>query len=86
MPDKQLTPIHEAIKYLQSIEKAGVQLAFKQGIKVSIEKLQALLPTEKEFAKDAWDTGVNFSLEQMDSAVKRHKEPDFNTFYKQYVP
>lgn len=89
--EKKLTPIQQAVELLQkemhtSKHLTETQFFHNDSIEACIEHVKSLLPVEKEFAKDMWDSGTKFSLEQMDNAVKKYKEPDFTTFYKQFEP
>lgn len=80
MRDKKLTPIQEAIQSLTEDSKkvygdGDYYNGIDRGYQNAIDKLQSLLPTEKEFAREFFNDGNNLG-----GLVK------FEDSFKQYEP
>lgn len=99
MPDKQLTPIQQAIKEIdswlawcsgkRSTNEINDAIEGKEAVCMDLRNhLESLLPTEKQFAKDVFDKGENFGIHYTISQETEinPKYPDFTTFYKQFEP
>lgn len=87
---KKLSPIQEAIKFwnerYKEAKSAGA-MKTAEAADLFLQYLSAILPKEKEFAKDVWyAASIHTESSGWTQIEEREPPPNFKNYYKQYEP
>lgn len=80
MENKTHTPLELALQGIKENSEIhnGIEVVRMSDIK---KIFNHALPTERQFAEDCFDAGVNAGLDQM--GIPKAPKPDFSTFYNE---